>query len=224
MRILLVEDEQKIAANLEALLTTLGYGVDCVTDMATGYMKLADTNYDLVIVDRGLPDGDGMALVKTIRSENNPALILLLTARGQADDIVEGLNSGADDYLVKPFRFSELDARIRALLRRTSPLTVPPVLSVGDIAIDTNSRTVTRQGKHIPLAPKEYALFEYLVRNKGIAMERIDLLEHVWNERTDEFSQTVDVHIRYLRKKIDDPYRKKVIHTVKGKGYMVCDD
>lgn len=224
MRILLLEDEQKIADNLAALLTSLGYGVDTVPDIAGGSRKLADTNYDLVIIDRGLPDGDGIKLVKTMREEDNPSLILLLTARGQAEDIVEGLNAGADDYLVKPFRFSELDARIRALLRRTSVSSVQPVISLHDIAIDTNSRTVTRGGRHIPLAPKEYALFEYLARNKGVAMERIDLLEHVWNERTDEFSQTVDVHIRYLRKKIDDPFKKKIIRTVKGKGYMVCED
>ena len=186
--------------------------------------KAADTEYDLVIIDRGLPDGDGVVLVRRLRGEDNAVLILLLTARGQAEDVVEGLNAGADDYLIKPFRFSELDARIRALLRRVTPSPVQPVIVLADLTIDTNSRTVRRRNTSIPLAPKEYALLEYLARNKGVAMERMNILEHVWNEHTDEFSQTVDVHIRYLRKKIDDTYKKKLIRTVKGKGYMRSEE
>jgi len=223
MRILLVEDEQKIADNLVTMLNTRGFGVDRVADIAGGYRKAADTQYDLLIIDRGLPDGDGVLLVRRLRGEDNSVLILLLTARGQAEDVVEGLNAGADDYLIKPFRFSELDARIRALLRRVTPSPVQPVIAIADLAIDTNSRNVRRGNTSIPLAPKEYALLEYLARNKGTAMERMDILEHVWNEHTDEFSQTVDVHIRYLRKKIDDRYNKKLIRTVKGKGYMLCE-
>lgn len=222
MRLLLVDDDPTLAQNIRTLLVKASYSVDVAQSVETGYMATTDNAYDLIILDWTLPDGSGVELCRKLRHEKNTTPILLLTAKNTTDYKVEGLNSGADDYLTKPFAIEELTARIRSLLRRSATLTDVDI-KIGKLTIHTNSMTVTRNSTPIPLSPREYALLHYLATHKGTAIDRMELLEHVWNNETDVFSNTVDVHIRYLRKKIDDGSPKKLILTVKGKGYMLCD-
>lgn len=165
----------------------------------------------------------GIDLCNKLREKKYSTPILILTARSQTDDVIAGLQKGADDYLVKPFEMEILIARIKALLRRKNTILIPPILTVADLTLNSNTRQVKRAGAEIPLAPREYVLLEYLLKNKGRVIDRMELMEHVWGETIDEFSNTVDVHIRYLRKKIDEPFKKALIKTVKQKGYMICE-
>jgi len=222
MRILLIEDDERIAQNIAHMAREEGYAVT-VCHTANDGLERAETDpFDLIILDWMLPDGDGIEICKTLRKERIACPILMLTARSQVEDRVAGLETGADDYLTKPFAMKELLARAKALIRRTTPTAPTPILTIGDLIIDTNAHVVKRGSLPIQLAPREYALLEYFARNAGRALTRLEIMEHVWGDEIDEFSNTVDVHIRYLRRKIDEGHGVKLIQTVKGVGYMLC--
>jgi DNA-binding response OmpR family regulator len=221
MRILVIEDDEQIAENIHDMLENKTYAVDISPNAQDGLDRLENDPYDLVILDWMLPDKDGPEVCSIIRSRSMSLPILMLTAKTQAEDIITGLDSGADDYLTKPFVVGELVARVRALLRRSNPIVPDPIMNIDDLVIDTNTHNVQRAENYIPLSPKEYALLEFLGKNQGVCLSRLDILSHVWDENADELSNTVDVHIRYLRSKIDEGYKNKLIHTVKGKGYFL---
>lgn len=224
MRILLVEDDQIIAEGICVLLRTNGYVVDHESNVADALLRIDVESYDCLIVDRGLPDGDGTHVVVAARKKSSNASILCLTAKHQPAAIVEGLDAGADDYLSKPFLPDVLLARLRALIRRKDRPVSSSTIQVGDLLVNTNTHVVTRLGESIELAPKEFQLLEYLLVHRGQAIDRQALLDHVWGEEADMFSNTVDVHIRYLRKKLDIPNHPSIIGTIRGKGYMICDE
>jgi two-component system copper resistance phosphate regulon response regulator CusR len=219
MRILVVEDEKRIADFLCRGLEGAGYAVDAAPNGATALDHIHATDYDLVILDLMLPDMDGLQVLAKIRNRKVGPPVLILSARGAVDDRVRGLETGADDYLVKPFAFVELLARVRALLRRGQP--APERLQVADLALDTVRRKVTRGSETIDLAPKEFGILEYMMRNRGRPLSRTMIVEHVWDMDYDGLTNIVDVYIRHLRSKIDDKYPQKLIQTVRGIGYMI---
>jgi two-component system copper resistance phosphate regulon response regulator CusR len=219
MRILVVEDEKRIADFLCRGLEGAGYAVDAAPNGATAIDHIHATDYDLVILDLGLPDMDGLQVLAKIRNRKVGPPVLILSARGAVDDRVRGLETGADDYLVKPFAFVELLARVRALLRRGQP--APERLQVADLTLDTVRRKVTRGAETIDLAPKEFGILEYMMRNRGRPLSRTMIVEHVWDMDYDGLTNIVDVYIRHLRSKIDDKYPQKLIQTVRGIGYMI---
>src|SRR5689334_28540 len=219
MRILVVEDEKRIADFLSRGLESGGYTVEVAGDGATALEMVHATEYDLIILDLGLPDMDGMAVLKKIRTRKSSPPVLILSARDAVDDRVKGLEGGADDYLVKPFAFVELLARVRVLLRRGQP--TPERLQVGDLVLDCIRRKVARNGESIELAPKEFSILEYMMRNRGRPISRTMIVEHVWDMDYDGLTNIVDVYIRHLRSKIDDKWPQKLIHTVRGIGYML---
>ena len=220
MRILIVEDEQDLRQVLVKRLIADLYSVAAVDHGADAlyYMSLAD--YDCVLLDIMIPNINGLEVLRTIRSEDKTIPVLLLTARDAIEDRVIGLDSGADDYLVKPFAFDELLARIRVLTRRQFG-SVSNILHVEDLMVDCNARTVMRGNKEIELSSKEFAILEYLIRNKGIVLSREKIEQHVWNYDYEGGSNIVDVYIRYLRKKIDSEHELKLIQTVRGSGYVL---
>jgi len=219
MRILVVEDEKRIADFLSRGLESGGYSVDMAGDGATALEMVHATEYDLIILDLGLPDMDGMAVLKKIRTRKTSPPVFILSARDAVDDRVKGLETGADDYLVKPFAYVELLARVRVLLRRGQP--TPERLQVGDLSLDCIRRKVTRAGENIELAPKEFSILEYLMRNRGRPLSRTMIVEHVWDMDYDGLTNIVDVYIRHLRSKIDEKWPDKMIQTVRGIGYML---
>jgi len=219
MRILVVEDEKRIADFLSRGLESGGYTVDVAGDGATALEMVHATEYDLIVLDLGLPDMDGMAVLKKIRTRKTSPPVLILSARDAVDDRVKGLETGADDYLVKPFAYVELLARVRVLLRRGQP--TPERLQVGDLSLDCIRRKVTRGGENIELAPKEFSILEYLMRNRGRPLSRTMIVEHVWDMDYDGLTNIVDVYIRHLRSKIDEKFPDKMIQTVRGIGYML---
>ncbi len=219
MRILVVEDEKRIADFLCRGLEGAGYAVDAAGTGAAAIECVHSTDYDLVVLDRMLPDIDGLQVLERIRSRKVGPPVLILSARGALDDRVKGLEAGADDYLVKPFAFVELLARVRALLRRGQP--APEKLQVGDLTLDCIRRKVTRGVETIDLAPKEFGILEYMMRNKGRPLSRTMIVEHVWDMDYDGLTNIVDVYIRHLRSKIDDRFPQKLIQTVRGIGYMI---
>lgn len=220
MHILLIEDQQKLADNIRQFLELEHYAVTVCHDGKEGFEKAMTQDIDLLILDVNLPGMDGYVICTMLREHKKNMPILMLTARTKQQEIVHGLNVGADDYLGKPFDLDELLARVRALLRRKSD-DKQPVLKTGNITLDTNTREVRRKEKKVDLSPKEYALFDFLLRHKGVAQDRPRIIEHVWGGRDElMFSQTVDVHIAYLRRKLG----KSTIETVPGKGYMIPVD
>jgi two-component system copper resistance phosphate regulon response regulator CusR len=219
MRFLVIEDEKRIADFLSRGLESAGYAVDVAGDGANAIDMVHATEYDLVILDMMLPDMDGLKVLEKIRNRKASPPVLILSARGGVDDRVKGLELGADDYLVKPFAFVELLARVRVLLRRGQP--TPERLQVGELILDCIRRKVVRNGENIELAPKEFSILEYMMRNRGRPLSRTMIVEHVWDMDYDGLTNIVDVYIRHLRSKIDDKWPAKLIHTVRGIGYML---
>jgi len=219
MRILVIEDEKRIGEFVARGLESAGYTVESADDGASGLERMHATDYDLIILDLMLPDMDGLKVLEKIRNRTTSPPVLILSALGAVDDRVKGLERGADDYLGKPFSFTELLARVRALLRRGQP--TPERLQVGDLTLDCIRRKVTRSGEPIDLAPKEFSILEYLMRNRGRPLSRTMIVEHVWDMDYDGLTNIVDVYIRHLRSKVDDRWPLKLIHTVRGVGYMI---
>src|ERR1043165_6394865 len=219
VRILVVEDEKRIADFLCRGLEGAGYAVDAAANGATAIEHIHSADYDLVVVDLMLPDMDGLQVLEKIRNRKVGPPVLILSARGGLDDRVRGLEQGADDYLVKPFAFVELLARVRALLRRGQP--TPERLQVADLSLDCIRRKVARGTESIDLAPKEFGILEYMMRNRGRPLSRTMIVEHVWDMDYDGLTNIVDVYIRHLRSKIDDRFPQKLIQTVRGIGYMI---
>ena len=221
MRILIVEDEKKVASFIKKGLQQEGYAADTVHDGADAVHNAALFDYDLVILDLMLPTKPGLEVMREIRSKRPKLPVLVLTAKGAVNDKVAGLDAGADDYLIKPFAFAELSARIRALLRRGAQEN--PALRLADLEMDTASRQVRRAGQPIDLKLKEYALLEFLLRNVHRPVTSTMIVEHVWDIHFDSVSNVVDVHINSLRNKIDKGFQRPLIHTVRGVGYMLSD-
>jgi two-component system copper resistance phosphate regulon response regulator CusR len=219
MRILVVEDEKRISDFVLRGLTGAGYQVELAEDGKSALERMHAVDYDLLILDLMLPDIDGLTILEKARNRKVSPPVLILSARGDVDDRVKGLEQGADDYLVKPFAFVELLARVRALMRRGQPLAEK--LVVGDLALDALRRKASRAGEPIDLAPKEFAILEFLMRNRGKPLSRTMIVEHVWDMEYDGLTNIVDVYIRHLRSKIDDKHPQKMIHTVRGIGYML---
>jgi len=221
MRVLLVEDDEMIGPALREALGAQGWSVDWVKDGLLAQSALADGDYACVLLDLGLPKVDGVEVLRKARAGGDRTPVLVLTARDGVDDRVAGLDSGADDYMVKPFALAELSARLRAVLRRGTPR--ENVLRVADLELDTLSRAVRRAGRRIDLKPKEYALLEYLMRNSGRPITKSLIIEHVWDIHFDSVSNVVEVHINSLRNKVDRGFDVQLIHTVRGVGYMLAD-
>lgn len=225
MRILVVEDEQKVASFLKNGLEEQGYLVDLAYDGYTGEKLAVNNEYDLILLDVIIPMINGIELCKKIKASKPEVPVLMLTALGTTDDKVVGFDSGADDYLVKPFEFKELTARIKALTKRSqlklrSEL-LPNILSVGDLKLDLDKKLAIRQDKTISLTAKEFALLEYLVRNKGRVVSKVDIAEHVWDITFDTGTNVVEVYVNLLRKKIDKDFDAKLIQTRIGLGYVL---
>lgn len=224
MRILVVEDEKRIAVALKEGLEQESYAVDIVLDGSEGYAAAAAEAYDLIILDIMLPGIDGYTICRKLRADGKSTPILMLTAKGQIRDIVQGLDTGADDYLAKPFSFEVLLARVRALLRRPADSS-GEILKSADLTLEPATHKVTRAGRVVDLSSKEYALLEYLLRNKGKVQSKNTIISHVWDFDADILPNTVEVFIAYLRAKIDKPFKGKpaLIQTVRGFGYRLED-
>lgn len=221
MRVLLVEDEPVAARMLAKGLREHGYAVDVSPDGEDASFRLATTDYDAVILDVTLPGKTGFDVSREARDGGSAVPILMLTARDAVDARIAGLDSGADDYLTKPFDFGELLARLRALIRRGVRPPLPERLRIGPLDVDTRARQVLRAGRPVLLTTREYALFEYLARREGQVVGRAEIAEHVWDESYDPFSNVIDVYIQRLRRKIDDPARDSLIRTRRGEGYAL---
>jgi two-component system, OmpR family, response regulator len=220
MRLLVVEDDAKLARALERGLQREGYAVD-IADTGDSALSQATANdYDAVVLDVMLPGKDGFAVCREMRRNERWAPVLMLTARDQVSDRIRGLDAGADDYLVKPFDFGELLARLRALIRR-GPTERAPVLEVGDLRIDPAARLVTRSGKQVELTVREFALLHFLAQRAGEVVSREQLLEHVWDNAEEGSTNVVDVYVGYLRNKLERPFRGKIFRTVRGIGFML---
>lgn len=221
MRLLYVEDEPALLEATAKRLRAEGYGVDTCLDGVEALDYIGLTEYDAVILDIMLPGRDGLSILREMRAQGSGVPVLLLTARDTVADRVAGLDTGADDYLIKPFSFEELSARIRVLLRRGAQEPVSNLLALADLTMDLNTRRVTRGGKEIQLSSKEYAVLEYLLRNQGAVLTRGQIEQHVWSYDFEGGSNVVDVYIRYVRKKIDAGFEPKLIHTIRGMGYVL---
>ena len=221
MKLLIIEDEKQIADNLKEGLVQHKYSIDVAYNGKDGYSLAQEFDYDIIILDLMLPDIDGEDLCRKLRDDKNHSFILMLTAKKQLDNIIQGLDCGADDYLTKPFEFSELLARIRALLRRSSEHK-SNILSVSDIDLDTEKEEVRIGGRKAQLTRKEYMILEYLLRNKGQLISRNQLLEHAWDRNVDIFTNVVDTHIKNLRKKLGKS--GSIIKTIYGSGYRILNE
>jgi len=220
MRILVVEDEKKLASFIRRGLKENKYAVDLAENGDKGLFMAEVNPYDLIILDIMLPGRDGISICRELRKKNNNVPILMLTARDDVKDKITGLDSGADDYLTKPFAFGELLARVRALMRRKTN-TKTTKLKVADLELDQLTHKASRAGKNIELTSTEYALLEYLMLNANQVVTRTMISEHVWNDDFDSFSNVINVYVNYLRKKIDSDFKKKLIHSIRGTGYIL---
>jgi len=220
MRVLVVEDEEPIASAIERGLIKIGYAVDVAYDGAEAIEKASVNNYDVVCLDLNLPRVDGLEVCRRLREDRFGGGIIMLTARSAIRDRIEGLDQGADDYLVKPFAFSELAARIRAITRREGGLR-EPMLNTRGLELDPNTNRARRDDREIHLTPKEFALVYYLARNEGRAVPQEELLEHIWDEHANPFTQTVKVHMNNLRRKLNEGFEEQLIETIRGKGYVL---
>ncbi len=223
MRILIVEDEQSVAAFLRRGLEEQSFIVDVAYDGQTGKQLAFQNQYDIILLDLILPHINGLQLCQQIRQQSNVS-ILMLTALGTTGDIVTGLDSGADDYLTKPFKFQELLARIRALVRRKNDLITETIFTIADLEVNYRSKQVKRSGQLIKLTSREFYLLQYFIRNRGMLLSRSDIAENVWDSSLDSGSNIVDVYVNYLRNKIDKDFSSKLIHTVYGMGYIFKED
>ena len=223
MRILIAEDEKTLNATLKKRLEEQSYSVDACLDGQEALDYLDSAEYDVVLLDSMMPKKSGLEVRRALRKKGRQTPVLLLTAKDSIEDRVDGLDAGADDYLVKPFAFEELMARIRVMLRKKSGQS-SNLLSVGDLTLDLGTHTVVRDGQPISLSSREFALLRYLVMNQGMILSRDQIEQHIWNYDYEGSSNMIDVYIRYLRKKIDDPFEKKLIHTVRGAGYVLREE
>lgn len=225
MKILLVEDEPKVASFLHKGLSEHSHSVDTAADGLTGMRLALGNSYDLIILDNLLPGLSGLDVCRQVRALNSKVPILMLTALGETDDKIRGLDAGADDYLVKPFAFQELLARIRALSRRShDALAADAVLQLADLTLSPSRKLVQRAGQTIQLTAREFALLEYLLLNQGRVVSRVDILEHVWETSFDTGSNVIDVYINFLRKKVDKDFIPKLIYTLVGMGYVMKEE
>jgi two-component system, OmpR family, response regulator len=220
-RILVVEDDPDTADQLIDSLTSSGYRVDLAASGTEALTRGVAGDYAVITIDRMLPDIDGISVMRQLRDDGVVAPVLIISALGEVDDRVRGLRAGGDDYLVKPFSFVELVARIEALGRRSETIVKETILHVGDLAIDLVSRIASRRGKHIVLFPREFQLLEYLVRNEGCVVSRAMLLQHVWDLHFDPSTNIIDVYVGRVRRKVDDQQAYPLIHTVRGVGYCL---
>ena len=223
MRLLLVEDERKVADMVTRGLRAEQFAVDVAHDGSAGWEMASTVDYDLIILDLILPGLNGTELLRRLRRRHVNAAVLVLTARDATADKIENFEAGADDYLTKPFSFAELLVRIKALLRRT-PVSRSHVLRVADLEVDRLTRQVRRAGRRVELTSKEYALLEYLAAHAGRVLSRTMIIEHVWDEGFEGLTNIVDVYVRHLREKIDEPHERKLIRTVRGVGYCLTDE
>ncbi|MBQ6555283.1 MAG: response regulator transcription factor [Firmicutes bacterium] len=223
MRILIVEDEPNLNNVIAKRLKKEGYSVDSAYDGETALEYINTVEYNAIVMDLMIPHKNGLEVIREMRSKGNKTPVLVLTARDSINDRVAGLDAGADDYLVKPFAFDEFLARVRALFRRNTGFT-SNVMTAGDLEVDLNRHVVTRAGKQIQLSTKEFTILEYLMRNKNVVLSREQIEQNAWDLSFDGGSNIVDVYIRYLRKKIDSGFDKKLIHTVYGAGYILKEE
>ena len=223
MRILVAEDEQDLNMLICRKLRSQNYSVDSCRDGQEAIDALSVAEYDALILDIMMPKADGYAVLRTLRSKGDMTPVLFLTARDSISDRVKGLDSGANDYLVKPFSFDELLARVRSMTRTRFGMS-DNVLQVADLVVDTASHKVTRGGAEIKLSPREYKLLEYMIRNRGIVLSRDQIETHIWDFAYEGGTNVVDVYIRYLRRKLDTGHEKKLIHTVRGSGYVLREE
>ena len=224
MRILVIEDDTEAASYLVKALGEAGHVADHAADGETGYNMAADGGYDVLVVDRMLPRRDGLSVIASLRAEGNTTPVLILSALGQVDDRVTGLRAGGDDYLPKPYAFSELLARVEVLVRRNTPAEAQTVYQVGDLELDRLARMVKRNEQPITLQPREFRLLEYLMKYAGTVVTRTMLLENVWDYHFDPQTNVIDVHISRLRAKIDKEFDTPLLHTVRGAGYVLRAD
>ncbi len=223
MRILLVEDEKKISDFIKRGLKEEGYAVDTASEGVQGYFLAKTNEYDLILLDIMIPKMDGVTLCKKLREDKVIIPVIMLTAKDTVSDKVKGLDAGADDYLTKPFAFEELLARIRAILRKKTDQKTTR-LQVSDLVLDLQTHKASRGSQEIELTTKEYSLLEYLMRNEGAVVTRTMISEHVWDIDFDTFTNVIDVYINYLRNKIDTGHKKKLIHTIRGRGYILKEE
>jgi len=223
MKILIIEDERHLAGILKKGLEEKGFTVDLSHDGEEGLYMAETYSYDAVLLDIILPKIDGLAILKRLRQKGINLPVLMLTAKGEVEDKIHGLDIGADDYVAKPFNFSELVARLKAIIRRSKGKATPHI-KIDDLEIDTNLRTVKRSGRDVRLSPTEYRIIEYLALNSGRVISRTELIEHVYDTEFDLDSNVIDVYINYLRNKIDKGFERQLIQTVRGAGYLIKGD
>lgn len=223
MKILIIEDDRSLLENTQTQFIKAGFGVDIAATADEGLSLLDVNEYDSIVLDINLPDGNGFEICEKVRKQENTTPIIVMTARDAVSDKIKGLDLGADDYVLKPVDSQELIARVKALIRRNSKKPLP-VLTIGDLEIDTQTRRVTRTGKEIDLPSKEFAVLELLARHSDEVVTRSMLMEHIWGSDFETFSNVVDVYIRNLRRKVDTEGKKKLIHTIRGGGYSLSDN
>lgn len=221
MRVLLAEDDRRVSSFIRRGMVQEGFAVDVAPDGRDAFHLAMHEPYDVIVLDLVIPFMDGFEVLAELRRQACKVPVLILSARDSVADRVRGLNDGADDYLVKPFSFDELVARVRALLRRGTPDVEQSVLRIADLEMDLATRTVTRGGQRIDLTPKELSLLEYMLRHRETVLTRSMIAAHVWDQHFDSFSNVIDVYIRYLRAKLDEDFETKLIHTVRGIGYLL---